>query len=191
MYFAILAVSAALAQANKAVPPPPKPADDGPSLEATMKFVQDKINGQGAITYHVTFDGGDFDWIQQPTVSADPGTCRLKGSERAEADRRWDKMARTYTYAFSFQDVKQISVEDYTAWRNHLDGTGATTAPPVFVLLLSAELAAFNKKVKGKDEKVRELTFFFVDEDMANRVAKAMLHGVELCGGGGSKPEPF
>ncbi len=29
----------------------------------------------------------------------------------------------------------------------------------------------------------------FSDEDMANRVAKAMLHAVELCGG--SKPEPF
>jgi hypothetical protein len=30
----------------------------------------------------------------------------------------------------------------------------------------------------------------FRDEDMANRVAKALVHAVELCGGGG-KPEPF
>jgi len=28
------------------------------------------------------------------------------------------------------------------------------------------------------------------DEDFANRLAKAMLHAVELCGGG-SQPEPF
>jgi alpha-D-ribose 1-methylphosphonate 5-phosphate C-P lyase len=34
------------------------------------------------------------------------------------------------------------------------------------------------------------INFNFLDEDTANRVAKAMLHAVELCGGG-SKPEPF
>jgi hypothetical protein len=30
----------------------------------------------------------------------------------------------------------------------------------------------------------------FEEQDMANRVGQAMLHAVELCGGG-SKPEPF
>lgn len=32
--------------------------------------------------------------------------------------------------------------------------------------------------------------FRFSDEQMSNHVAKAMVHAVELCGGGG-KPEPF
>jgi hypothetical protein len=32
--------------------------------------------------------------------------------------------------------------------------------------------------------------WYFLDEDVANRTAKAMVHAVELCGGG-SKPEPF
>src|SRR5579862_4083199 len=36
------------------IPPPPKPADDGPSLEATMKFIQDKLNEQGKVDYVVT-----------------------------------------------------------------------------------------------------------------------------------------
>ena len=35
-----------------------------------------------------------------------------------------------------------------------------------------------------------QLVYYFLDEDTANRVAKAMVHAVELCGGG-SKPEPF
>jgi len=101
-----------------------------------------------------TFDGGDFDWIQAPTVSADPGTCRLKGSERAEADRRWDKMARTYTYAFSFQDVKQISVEDYTAWRNHLDRYRSDNGAPGFRCFSSpAELAAFQQESQREGTK--------------------------------------
>jgi hypothetical protein len=34
------------------------------------------------------------------------------------------------------------------------------------------------------------LLFEFRDEQLANRVAKAMVHAVELCGGGG-KSEPF
>jgi len=36
----------------------------------------------------------------------------------------------------------------------------------------------------------RTYEFLFHDEETANRVAKAMLHAVELCGGG-SRPEPF
>jgi hypothetical protein len=30
----------------------------------------------------------------------------------------------------------------------------------------------------------------FRDEEMADRVAKAMIHDIEICGGG-SQPEPF
>jgi len=33
-------------------------------------------------------------------------------------------------------------------------------------------------------------SFVFFDEQLANRMAKAMVHAVELCGGG-SEPEPF
>jgi hypothetical protein len=49
MCFAVLTVSGALAQQKKAVPPP-KPAD-GPSLEVTMKFIQDKMNDVGPVNY--------------------------------------------------------------------------------------------------------------------------------------------
>ncbi len=34
------------------------------------------------------------------------------------------------------------------------------------------------------------MTWSFRDEETANRVAKAMVHAAELCGGG-RKPEPF
>jgi hypothetical protein len=97
--------------------------------------------------------------------------------------------------------VKEITVQDYWAWAN------ITAESPAFLLTLSAEQAAFTQgpdhfvnakspisathQKTGKDEKVRKLMFIIRDEDLANRVAKAMLHAVELCGGGGSKPEPF
>ncbi len=40
------------------------------------------------------------------------------------------------------------------------------------------------------DESIQEFAIHFRDEDAANRVAKAMIHAIELCGGG-SAPEPF
>jgi hypothetical protein len=49
--------------------------------------------------------------------------------------------------------------------------------PPLFVL-----------KVRKTDKGTSGFNFF--DEQLANRVAKAMVHAVELCGGG-RKPEPF
>ena len=49
--FATLMASGAVAQQKKSVPPPPKPQDAGPSLEVTMKFIQDKMNDVGPVNY--------------------------------------------------------------------------------------------------------------------------------------------
>ena len=91
---------AALAQGKKNVAPPPKPADEGPSLEVTMKFMEDKLNDVGALNLVVYSQG----------------------------------------------------------------------------------------EAVGKE--IFHLFFPFFEEQLANRVAKAMVHAVELCGGGGP-PEPF
>jgi hypothetical protein len=40
------------------------------------------------------------------------------------------------------------------------------------------------------DTNVGVFTLHFRDEEMAGRVAKAMIHAIDLCGGG-SPPEPF
>jgi hypothetical protein len=48
-------------------------------------------------------------------------------------------------------------------------------APPLFALA-------------AKRPKQGENVFLFSDEDMANRVAKAMIHATELCGGGSNEP---
>jgi hypothetical protein len=47
----------------------------------------------------------------------------------------------------------------------------------------------FGLNVRRTDVKGGNLVTFF-DEQLANRVAKALVHAVERCGGG-SKPEPF
>jgi hypothetical protein len=47
-----------------------------------------------------------------------------------------------------------------------------------------------NNFFKDSDISIQEFVLHFRDEETANRVAKAMIHAIELCGGG-SKPEPF
>jgi hypothetical protein len=49
---------AAAGLAQQEVPPPPKPPDNGPSLEVTMKIIQDKMNDQGDVEYVGRLSGG-------------------------------------------------------------------------------------------------------------------------------------
>ncbi len=83
--FAALALSAGLAQQKKAVPPPPKPKDEGPSLEATMKFVADKISQEEKISYavhgHDSLNNSDSvnEFAYETTsVKATPVPCRIE-----------------------------------------------------------------------------------------------------------------
>jgi hypothetical protein len=109
------------------------------------------------------------------------------------------------TSTSSFKDVGSIAVESSQDAGNrrwaqaaHPEVTLAFT-PAVYSLALNGtKKDAFSFHVvfnRGKqppqefDQKGKENTFTFRDEDAANRVAKAMLHAVELCGGG--KAEPF
>jgi len=84
--FTALAVSAALAQEKKTVPPPPKPADEGPSLEVTMKFIQDKMNDHGTVGYVVTnssLNGVLFrNYHVISDVVADASTCTLHAKKK-------------------------------------------------------------------------------------------------------------
>jgi len=67
-----------------AVPPPPMPAPDGPSLAATMQFIQDKLQERGRLNFAVyTHDNADGkDYIDQysseaSNIVADPAACSI------------------------------------------------------------------------------------------------------------------
>jgi hypothetical protein len=185
--FSILALSAALAQQKKAVPAPPKPADEGPNLEDTMKFVQDKLGDVGAVNYaaygHDNATGND--WTNQlkteaTNVVADASSCRISYHWKmginggAEPDSETSFLLKTVGDVLVMtmeQDMKeQATAQGHPVWSFRVD-------PPVFVL-----------KVRRKDKGSNVFDFF--DEQLANRLAKAMVHAVELCGGG-AKPELF
>jgi hypothetical protein len=184
--FAVLALGAALAQDKKAAPTPPSPSEKGPSLESTMAFVQDKVNGIGKVGYAQTQTTTETGEVSNTSashtvhVSAAPASC----------DLTWDHVWRvggqllpTATVTVHLKEVQRVEVMTVEEWDNRSFGESAkeTISPPT-----PYELKAF---FPGGG-KLRNVQFYFFDQEMADRVAKAMVHAVELCGGG-SPPEPF
>jgi hypothetical protein len=174
---AVLAVSAALAREPK-VPLPLKPADDGPSLEITMKFIREKLEAKQTEVTVIE-------------ISAEPTTCQFTETFGVPS---------VETVSFPFREVEKIEVMSIREAFRVSGSDSEPRYPNDFEISLhmtrqrSVHLELKHMK-KGKsvvdeDRYQGEWSFTVADEDSANRIAKAMLHAVELCGGG-SKPEPF
>jgi hypothetical protein len=192
--FAFLLISALLLPAQS-VPPPPKPADSGPTLEATVKYIQDKLNSQGRVNWMFWYvntqppgaspwAGSSSDAIPESEEVADATTDLNQCTLHVRFKITYKEQAKSDQDAsFSFKEVKKLEVmtlqEEYQ--RNRVLPPGnpnirVEVSPAISVLVLSF----VNKPVR--------FDFKFLDADMANRMAKAMLHGVELCGGGDNDP---
>jgi hypothetical protein len=168
-----------------AVPPPPMPAPDGPSLAATMQFIQDKLQERGRLNFAVyTHDNADGkDYIDQysseaSNIVADPAACSINYHRNVKKN---GAVFADDNVSFSFRDVQDLAVmpeeqefkrayaaDGHPTWEPRVD-------PPLFLVV--ARRAA--NQANG---------FFFPSEELANRLAKAMLHAVELCGGGSKDP---
>ena len=194
MMATILAVvlAGATALAQQSVPPPPQPAADkpavnGPSLEVTLKFIQDKLNTVGTVNFagYVHDSANDTDGVQKfsATVSnvvANPGTCSLSYHRLV-----FNNSSREHNenISINLRDVQNISVlPDEQDWQMYLVRTGDSTKTVKDVPEIIALVIKLNN---GKDPTIR-----FYEQQLADRVAKALVHAVELCGGG-PKPEPF
>lgn len=207
----VLCAQACLAQN---VPPPPKP-DAGPSLEFTLKFIQDQLTNRGVISYKTTTPD-DEDGIRYVNrildAHTDPATCSL--SFRVDETSSYDivrkstgAVVRTYTddttqsFRFSFHDIAKLEVRDsdHPVIPSH---TGSVVDPTVYTLMLTPSRAAIEYDMQctgdcdgstsehGKTTWWHPYLMFYFGES-ANRVARAMLHAVELCGGGQTEPQPF
>jgi hypothetical protein len=181
VFLVLLAVSAALPQEKRAVPPPPKPTDEGPSLEATMKFIQDKLNDIGPVNHAISVhnNAAGNDWTNQfkgkvTKVVADPSACRISYHWKLERD---GAVVSDFDAGYSFKDVGDIVVTPLEQYLKKMDTAAGhpqfnySVDPPVFAL-----------QVRRTDTK-RSDDLFISDEQLANRLAKTMVHAVELCGG--------
>jgi hypothetical protein len=220
-----LAVGVAHGQQAKATPPPPKPANDQPNLETTMKFIQEKMNDRtvGYLTTDSRLNGVTFRNSMSEEVLADASTCtlhvkstRLKqievadGAAYSESGKivTGDNLHRelVITSTIPLPEVGLIKVEPLIDFVNRVNAAGGhpeaiivtlSYIPPVYSLSLNAASKPFafhGVTTVGKvppqnyDVSASGISFAFVDEEAANRLAKAFVHAVELCGGGNRDP---
>lgn len=179
--------------AQTAVALPPKPADAGPSLEATMKFIQERFNLVGIVTFVMRIqDTSDPDTTYNPMkpayqvhdLVADPTQCQI-----AYHMRYWSNLGAAPLYdpdrRFSLAEVQEVVVEPVEQYQNEIfTSSGNVTQkvvssdPPVTVLVIERRNIALAQSDR----------FYFSDANLADRLAKAINHAVELCGG---NREPF
>src|ERR1035437_2773456 len=175
-------------------------AASSPTLADTMKFIQDKLNDNNKTSW---IDNAKYTraegtgWTDTVThdfssVVADTGQCRI-------SYHIFTKHSASYTYmktsdgknnkgedkTFSLRSVQEIVVKPWeqyeTEWlakNGHPDKTIASSAPAITALVV--------RQPNGMEN-----VFTFTDAALADRVARAMVHSVELCGGGQKSPEPF
>jgi hypothetical protein len=160
---------------------------NGPSLEVTMKFIQDKLNEMGTVNFagyvHEAADNSDGVQKFSSTISnaaVNPSACSLSYHRLVFNNGRKE---HNEDVAINLREVKDISVlPDEQDWQMYLMRTGDSTKTVKDVPEIIALVIKLNN---GKDPTIR-----FYEQGLADRVAKALVHAVELCGGG-PKPEPF
>jgi tetratricopeptide (TPR) repeat protein len=181
---------------------PSMPDDAKSTIEATMKFIEDKMNDQG--TMHVVIRSSTSNW--QPSASdslmydvlADVTTCTLHVKKKIFApDGAWEHVVMS---TGPFKDVDSIVVESAEHRANREGGmnghpeVSVSYTPPEYLLSLTSKHKdgfAFHEVYRSGNEPPnitdgtrQQNVFGFHDEETANRVANAMRHAVELCSGG-------
>jgi len=186
LVLSFVALLSAAALAQTAVPSLPRPADNGPSLEVTMQFLQEKLSDIGKVTFlsytQNTRDGSntsETDSNEVSNVAANANQCRISYHWKVIMDGRLDQAKDCW---FSLRDVQDIVIKPYAQYQTELDASlgnphilTPSTNPPLSALLVRRAHGIYN-------------LFPITDADTADRIAKAFTHAVELCGGGNRAP---
>jgi hypothetical protein len=152
-----------------------------------MKFIQDKLNTVGTVNFagYVHDSANNTDGVQKfsatfSNAAANPGACTLSYHRLVTNNGQTEHNENVF---INLRDVQSISVlPDEQDWQMYLVRTGDSTKTVKDVPEIIALVIKLNN---GKDPTIR-----FYEQELADRVAKALVHAVELCGGG-PKPEPF
>jgi|CZKF01.1.fsa_nt_gi hypothetical protein len=201
--------------------PATAPADSGPSLADSLKFIQEKVNQQGSIAYSESMINattgenlGTTIQMSQETqvIAVDPaGGLSLQEKVSVSLSGFGGVTSNgTATWQVNFKDVDRLEVQNSGDYKHSLaQGYVYQDTPQFFELIVHLAsgrtvrlhsrttvcttgliIHKQNCKTPETDTNVGVFTLHFRDEETADRVAKAMIHAVELCGGG-SQPEPF
>jgi hypothetical protein len=177
---------AVLGVPQTAVAPPPKPVDNAPTLAATLQFIQDRLNDIGKVPFieylQDANDGSTFNstWTDEVSnVVADPAHCRISFHWRVTKD---GSPAQDKDLWFSLSTVEQIVAKPYAQYQTESDASSG--APNIVTTATNPSLTALlvQKTHNGSN------LFPFTNPELADRVAKAFTHAVELCGRGNKDP---
>jgi tetratricopeptide (TPR) repeat protein len=174
-------IAALRAQAQGA---PAAAPSNGPTLEETLDFIRNKIVEQGEVKYTVvlasqsTGETGSalFD-TYYTNVTTDPAACQIRYHVKLLRNNKLiSDMDIFYPYT-AIESIQVVPLGQYAA--------STMTNPDVFVQAVTPPAWNVMYRFAGNPQSGM---LIFSDEDIANRVAKAMLHAAELCG---AKGEPF
>lgn len=163
----------------------PSATGSGPGPDETFGFIVDRLNGQGSVNWLSTLQNsltGSANAPVQMTFQAwnaavPTRTCLLNFHEKVTAG---GKATYDSDVELSFRRVEKIEV------RGLQDSVNASQARQGHPELTESISPATYYHLIVTDTAGRLTYFTFADQDLANRVAKAMLHATELCGGGQS-----
>jgi hypothetical protein len=188
-YACLIALFEVPALAQTAIPPPPKPADSGPSLAATMQFIQEKLSEQGRVNFAVyTHDNADNTdrvdkySVENTNVKADPAECSIQFHINSTFN---GSLIEDRSTGHKFQDIAEIEIRTGEQHQNQIE---AESGHPTRETKVNPRIFVLVGHRRGVGKGGFYFTYLFTDEDTANRVAKAMTHAVELCGGGNNDP---
>ena len=170
----------------RAVPITVNAAAGTPSLADTLHFIEGKLNDNAAVNYRGISENADGSPVGTPIslsqrvtqAAADPSSCRVRFNWRFTSNGNVTIGKRE---VISFRRVEKLEMAtEQDAVNRERAQVGQTasiyrTEPVVYLLTVTYLGGEF-------------LRLYFSDEEIANRVAKAMLHAVELCGGGSKDP---
>ena len=191
----------------------------GPSYEETMTWLKDKISKAG-IGYRQTFTyyGGDqLNDIRTVTYAFNPAPkCHLVYRNAAvyqttDQENQLENRTNTIPSGDIDIDMSKLPVNSIVVRSSILTEFGADYQPGEYDHVEGSMAAdRFHESVVPRDAaywaidglkavaengKVYSLTgsdtLVFADQGLAQRVAKALNHAIELCGGKPKAPEPF
>jgi hypothetical protein len=166
-------VAAAVA-AQTSVSPHSNTAVDGPTLADTIKFIREMLQEQAKTTWQMNEQVGDLRTQkrfseQLTTFSYFEASCSIFYHQL------WTVNEVLYgdDFMLSLPDVKSVVVASGDEERGRgISYFKQTTYPAIFIVTL-----------QGPVVERRGIQFTLTDEAVADRIARAFLHAVQLCGG--------
>ena len=178
-------MACAFAQDPSEPPPPPPLRGDAASLKDTMKFLQDKISGKVdfMVYKHDNIANTDATFktsneISNVTANVDVDQCHIYGHSKRVIN---GEVKNDQDFSDDLKQVRDVVVILYDQVISR--GYAKKGQPEV---TFKTDPLIFDVQASG--ENGGNFGWLFYEESLANRVAAALQHGVDLCGGGNKEP---